>query len=73
MRALEVRSNLEQEFPSFVKSLVRSHVASLFWMVGLGRIHDFKLTCILDKVTGGTCIIYIFNLYKITGASWGIL
>lgn len=32
MRALEVRSNLEQEFPSFVKSLVRSHVASLFWM-----------------------------------------
>lgn len=32
MRALEVRSKLEQEFPSFVKSLVRSHVASCFWM-----------------------------------------
>lgn len=32
IRALEVRSKLEQEFPSFVKSLVRSHVASCFWM-----------------------------------------
>ncbi|XP_062102044.1 B3 domain-containing protein Os01g0234100-like isoform X2 [Humulus lupulus] len=32
MRGQEVRSNLETEFPSFVKSLVRSHVASCFWM-----------------------------------------
>ncbi|XP_024020017.1 B3 domain-containing protein Os01g0234100 isoform X2 [Morus notabilis] len=32
IRAQEVRSNLEPEFPSFVKSLVRSHVASCFWM-----------------------------------------
>lgn len=32
IRAEEIRSNLEQEFPSFVKSLVRSHVASCFWM-----------------------------------------
>ncbi|RHN42266.1 putative transcription factor B3-Domain family [Medicago truncatula] len=27
-----LRSHLEPEFPSFVKSLVRSHVASCFWM-----------------------------------------
>ncbi|KAF4380787.1 hypothetical protein F8388_017141 [Cannabis sativa] len=32
IRGQEVRSNLETEFPSFVKSLVRSHVASCFWM-----------------------------------------
>ncbi|OIV89476.1 hypothetical protein TanjilG_20897 [Lupinus angustifolius] len=32
IKAEEVRSSLEQEFPSFVKSLVRSHVASCFWM-----------------------------------------
>lgn len=33
IRAQEVLSNLGPEFPSFVKSLVRSHVASCFWMV----------------------------------------
>ncbi|XP_061973199.1 B3 domain-containing protein At3g19184-like isoform X3 [Populus nigra] len=32
IRAEEVQSNLEPAFPSFVKSLVRSHVASCFWM-----------------------------------------
>uniref|UniRef100_A0A2P2JZM8 Uncharacterized protein MANES_13G127300 n=1 Tax=Rhizophora mucronata TaxID=61149 RepID=A0A2P2JZM8_RHIMU len=32
VRAEEVQSNLEPDFPSFVKSLVRSHVASCFWM-----------------------------------------
>ncbi|KAL4355099.1 hypothetical protein GQ457_06G040390 [Hibiscus cannabinus] len=30
--AEEVQSNLEPEFPSFAKSLVRSHVGSCFWM-----------------------------------------
>lgn len=35
IRAEEVQSNLESAFPSFVKSLVRSHVGSCFWMVGL--------------------------------------
>lgn len=35
IRAEGIRSNLEQEFPSFVKSLVRSHVASCFWMVSI--------------------------------------
>uniref|UniRef100_A0A5B6YKD2 TF-B3 domain-containing protein n=1 Tax=Davidia involucrata TaxID=16924 RepID=A0A5B6YKD2_DAVIN len=32
IRAEEVRSSLGPEFPSFVKLLVRSHVASCFWM-----------------------------------------
>ncbi|XWS41926.1 hypothetical protein CRYUN_Cryun17cG0124200 [Craigia yunnanensis] len=32
IRAEEVLSNLEPEFPSFAKSLVRSHVGSCFWM-----------------------------------------
>ncbi|EOX91384.1 hypothetical protein QUC31_003091 [Theobroma cacao] len=32
IRAEEVQSNLEPEFPSFAKSLVRSHVGSCFWM-----------------------------------------
>ncbi|CAL5197694.1 unnamed protein product [Lathyrus oleraceus] len=32
IQAEGLRSNLQQEFPSFVKSLVRSHVASCFWM-----------------------------------------
>ncbi|XP_022775204.1 B3 domain-containing protein Os01g0234100-like [Durio zibethinus] len=32
IRADEVQSNLEPEFPSFAKSLVRSHVGSCFWM-----------------------------------------
>ncbi|KAB2057952.1 hypothetical protein ES319_A11G202700v1 [Gossypium barbadense] len=30
--AEEIQSNLEPEFPSFAKSLVRSHVGSCFWM-----------------------------------------
>ncbi len=33
IRGEELRSNLEPEYPSFVKSLVRSHVAGCFWMV----------------------------------------
>lgn len=33
IRAEEVQSNLDPEFPSFVKVLVRSHVSSCFWMV----------------------------------------
>lgn len=41
IRAQEVRSNLEAEFPSFVKSLVRSHVASCFWMVSSLRVDEF--------------------------------
>ncbi|KAJ7952868.1 B3 domain-containing protein family [Quillaja saponaria] len=32
IRAEEVQSKLEPQFPSFVKSLVRSHVSSCFWM-----------------------------------------
>nr|XP_011464161.1 PREDICTED: B3 domain-containing protein Os01g0234100-like isoform X1 [Fragaria vesca subsp. vesca] len=32
IRAQEVRSKLDPTFPSFVKSLLRSHVASCFWM-----------------------------------------
>ncbi|KAK9286003.1 hypothetical protein L1049_025206 [Liquidambar formosana] len=32
IRAEEVQSNLEPEFPSFMKSMVRSHVGSCFWM-----------------------------------------
>ncbi|XP_020537275.1 B3 domain-containing protein Os01g0234100 isoform X2 [Jatropha curcas] len=32
IRAEEVQSNLESTFPSFLKSLVRSHVGSCFWM-----------------------------------------
>ncbi|MED6193344.1 hypothetical protein PIB30_018495 [Stylosanthes scabra] len=32
IRAEEIRSGLQMEYPSFVKSLVRSHVASCFWM-----------------------------------------
>ncbi|QHO19252.1 hypothetical protein HN51_061884 [Arachis hypogaea] len=32
IRAEEIRSSLQAEYPSFVKSLVRSHVASCFWM-----------------------------------------
>ncbi|KAJ4829600.1 hypothetical protein Tsubulata_014264 [Turnera subulata] len=32
IRAEEVQSNLESNFPSFIKCLVRSHVASCFWM-----------------------------------------
>ncbi|XP_044470445.1 B3 domain-containing protein Os01g0234100-like [Mangifera indica] len=32
IRAEEVRSNLEPQYPSFAKSMVRSHVASCFWM-----------------------------------------
>lgn len=52
IRALEVRSKLEQEFPSFVKSLVRSHVASCFWMVGYVKMHDLKLNCIVDTIIG---------------------
>lgn len=35
LQAEEVQSNLRPEFPSFVKSLVRSHVASCFWMVSI--------------------------------------
>ncbi|CAI0553582.1 unnamed protein product [Linum tenue] len=32
IRAEEIQSNLEPEFPSFLKALVRSHVGSCFWM-----------------------------------------
>ncbi|POO02785.1 B3 DNA binding domain containing protein [Trema orientale] len=48
IRAQEVRSNLETEFPSFVKSLVRSHVASCFWM---GLPGQFCKTHLPDKDT----------------------
>ncbi|XP_050206895.1 B3 domain-containing protein Os01g0234100-like isoform X2 [Mercurialis annua] len=32
IRAEEIQSNLESTYPSFMKSLVRSHVGSCFWM-----------------------------------------
>jgi hypothetical protein len=38
IQAQEVRSNLPPEYPSFVKSLVRSHVAGCFWMVSFVKI-----------------------------------
>lgn len=41
IRAQEVLSNLGPEFPSFVKSLVRSHVASCFWMVSSVILDEF--------------------------------
>ena len=37
-QAEELRLNLPHEYPSFVKSLVRSHVASCFWMVSFVKI-----------------------------------
>lgn len=47
LQAEEVQSNLEREFPSFVKSLVRSHVASCFWMVSISMDCD-KNTFIIE-------------------------
>ena len=48
IRAQEVRSNLEPEFPSFVKSLVRSHVASCFWMVSAVRVDKNMMLPVSD-------------------------
>ncbi|XP_061337770.1 B3 domain-containing protein Os01g0234100-like [Gastrolobium bilobum] len=57
IRAEEMQSNLESEFPSFVKSLVRSHVASCFWMglpVAFCRRHlpDKDTTITLEDESG---------------------
>ncbi|KAG4933558.1 hypothetical protein JHK87_047560 [Glycine soja] len=57
LQAEEVQSNLEREFPSFVKSLVRSHVASCFWMglpVSFCKRHlpDKDTTFILEDESG---------------------
>jgi len=49
LQAEEVQSNLRPEFPSFVKSLVRSHVASCFGMVSIS-IHRNKSTSILETL-----------------------
>lgn len=35
LQAQGIQSKLQPEFPSFVKSLVRSHVASCFWLVSI--------------------------------------
>ncbi|KAM1315052.1 hypothetical protein ACFX13_018983 [Malus domestica] len=57
IRAQEVRSKLEPQFPSFVKSLVRSHVASCFWM-GLpslfckSHLPDKDITMTLEDESG---------------------
>lgn len=45
MQAQEVRLNLPPEYPSFVKSLVRSHVASCFWMGLPGTFCKAHLPC----------------------------
>ncbi|WVZ22490.1 hypothetical protein V8G54_001034 [Vigna mungo] len=57
LQAEEVQSNLRPEFPSFVKSLVRSHVASCFWMglpVSFCKRHlpDKDTTIILEDESG---------------------
>ncbi|XP_021825339.1 B3 domain-containing protein Os01g0234100-like [Prunus avium] len=57
IQAQEVRSKLEPQFPSFVKSLVRSHVASCFWM-GLpslfckSHLPDKDITMTLEDESG---------------------
>ncbi|KAL5557028.1 hypothetical protein UlMin_039264 [Ulmus minor] len=74
IRAQEVRSNLEPETPSFVKSLVRSHVASCFWMGLPGqfcKLHlpDKDVTVTLEDENGKhSALKYI--AYK-TGLSAG--
>ncbi|KAL2333564.1 hypothetical protein Fmac_014777 [Flemingia macrophylla] len=57
LQAEEIQSNLKPEFPSFVKSLVRSHVASCFWMglpVSFCKKHlpDKDTTIILEDESG---------------------
>ncbi|CAI8609262.1 unnamed protein product [Vicia faba] len=57
IQAEGLRSSLETEFPSFVKSLVRSHVASCFWMglpVAFCKRHlpDKDTTIILEDESG---------------------
>ena len=43
IRAEEIQSNLEPAFPSFLKSLVRSHVGSCFWMVRSCHLCELEL------------------------------
>ncbi|KAJ1395586.1 DNA-binding barrel domain superfamily [Sesbania bispinosa] len=57
IRAEGIQSCLGQEFPSFVKSLVRSHVASCFWMglpVAFCKRHlpDKDVTITLEDESG---------------------
>lgn len=37
--AEKLQSNLQSEYPSFVKSMVRSHVYSCFWLVSAINKH----------------------------------
>ncbi|CAB4317817.1 unnamed protein product [Prunus armeniaca] len=74
IQAQEVRSKLEPQFPSFVKSLVRSHVASCFWM-GLpslfckSHLPDKDITMTLEDESGRQCQLK-YIAYK-TGLSAG--
>jgi hypothetical protein len=68
--AVEIQSNLESENPSFVKSMVRSHVYSCFWLVchDGGNIH-FK-----SMVLSSYLNYAIFNfIYHICLVEWYIL
>lgn len=78
IRAQEVRSKLEPLFPSFVKSLLRSHVASCFWMVYSLQLDE------CDKIANYWSHMYIFTLslfwpcvylllFSIIGASFAVL
>jgi hypothetical protein len=72
IRAEEVQSNLEPAFPSFVKSLVRSHVASCFWMVRVMELHELEL--VYDyNLTKHSSYMLLLGYFCITGASWNIL
>ena len=78
IRAEEVQSNLEPQFPSFAKSMVRSHVASCFWMVSSVRYVHFNVA---NGIVSGNysflrvTIIYddYLFIYLLTGASWTLL
>lgn len=51
IRAEEFQSRLNNDQPSFMKTLVRSHVASCFWMVHLEGF-SYNLWFYLDKICG---------------------
>uniref|UniRef100_A0A7N2R6U1 TF-B3 domain-containing protein n=2 Tax=Quercus lobata TaxID=97700 RepID=A0A7N2R6U1_QUELO len=74
IRAEEVQSNLQHEYPSFVKSLVRSHVASCFWMGLPGKFCKAHLpdkdTAITLEDEGGKQYVLKYIAYK-TGLSAG--
>ncbi|XP_023923470.1 B3 domain-containing protein Os01g0234100 isoform X2 [Quercus suber] len=74
IRGEEVQSNLQHEYPSFVKSLVRSHVASCFWMGLPGKFCKAHLpdkdTAITLEDEGGKQYVLKYIAYK-TGLSAG--